>query len=85
LVKGGEGGGVAVLFIWVPGDSPLGEAKRRNCKPARNKRTPRGRPFQTVYLGWSGPTEKRGYFEVNLPLGEILVSQGIKEVWGEKR
>jgi len=51
----------------------------RNCTPARNKMTPRGRPFQSAYHGWSVPTKKRGYFEVNLSLSLsllIVISRG---------
>jgi len=51
-----------------PGGFSLGEAKQRNCTLARNRKTHRGRPFQPANDGWSVPTKKCGYFEVNLSL-----------------
>jgi len=35
---------------------------------SEKRKTHRGCPFQSAYSGWSVPTKKCGYFEVNLSL-----------------
>jgi len=46
----------------------LREAKQRSYTLARNKKIHRAGPFQSAFFGWSVPTKKCGYFEVNLSL-----------------
>jgi len=69
-----HGGRVFAIPSFGSGRHPhlLGRAKQRFCTPARNRKTPQRRPFQSAYRGWSVPTKKRGYFEVHLSLSLLV-------------
>jgi len=52
--------------------SSPGGGQKENSTLAGEQQTHWGRPFQSAYSGWSVPTKKCGYFEVNLSLSLSL-------------